>query len=408
MNDQEKSTINLDESENAENLNTTSDEDTAAKPKAPRKPRKKKTAAPPEDCDNGSIPEAVNAQDVPFEEFVEKIVTKEDTGENQSSETSLSDETEQAAQIQCTEDIQIIENSEELSSNAAIAATESIADESNELPGAACEYETVTENASIEKDGIEYPEDDEEDEVILPPDEIFSVPTRKKVEISHYESDDTQYVDDDGQYRFAAIDEPTPIGDEDEEEIELDYSEPKLEKYNEKKPRRIDGKFDFIELFVFTFLAVVIVTSFLFKHSIVDGSSMEQTLSSGEHLIISDLFYTPKRGDIIVCEDYTTALRKPIVKRVIAVEGDRVTITADGIIYVNDEILIEDYVFIDAEEYRYNEINNFVVEKDRLFVMGDHRNKSTDSRALGTVSEDSVLGKVILRFYPFDKFGTVK
>ena len=175
--------------------------------------------------------------------------------------------------------------------------------------------------------------------------------------------------------------------------------------YDPEHPRGIDAVFDFVELFVFSLVAVLVVTTFFFRHSIVEGSSMEQTLFEGEHLIISNLFYTPERGDIIVCEDYSTTLRKPIVKRVIGIEGDRVQVLASGEVYVNGELLHEDYVYIDF--YSPEHEVDVIVPEGEIFVMGDHRNMSTDSREIGTVDDDSVLGKVLLRFYPFDKFGKV-
>ena len=245
---------------------------------------------------------------------------------------------------------------------------------------------------------------------ILPPDELFAdrsieneapaedeAPSEIAAEKQHFDAP----MHEDGQYRFKELDEP-----EDEPVFDAP-KEPQPEGYDPKKPRRIDGRFDILELFVFTLLAVMIITSFLFRHSIVEGASMENTLHSGEHLIISDLFYTPKQGDIIVCEDYTTSISKPIVKRVIAVAGDTVEIKEDGSVYVNGKLLEENYVNIDNPYYRYKELTVKVPEGE-LFVMGDHRNESTDSREIGTVSEDSVLGKVLIRFYPFDKFGTVK
>ena len=156
----------------------------------------------------------------------------------------------------------------------------------------------------------------------------------------------------------------------------------------------------------------MIITSFFFRHSVVQGDSMMNTLQNGEHLIISDFFYTPQRGDIIVCQDYTAKLNTPIVKRVIAVGGDTIRITKTEI-YVNGEPENDYYVFIDpyAMPYFYEPMEEMTIPEGEIFVMGDHRNNSKDSRDqedLGTISEDAVLGKVLLRFYPFDKFGPVK
>lgn len=212
------------------------------------------------------------------------------------------------------------------------------------------------------------------------------------------------------------------------EPVRHTVSVPHEKKKKEKKEngaRRVDALFDFIELFVFTLAAVLFITSFFVRHSVVDGDSMLGTLHDGENLLISDLFYTPERGDVIVVDDHSTLLKKPIIKRVIAVGGDVVRITRHGV-FVNGEPLVEDYVFTDEADYTYEvypsaalmENDTLVVEageyyeltvpEGELFVMGDHRNKSTDSREIGTVDEDAVLGRVILRFYPFDKFGEIE
>ena len=268
--------------------------------------------------------------------------------------------------------------------------------------------DVLNENLILEENATS--EDEEPVDRILPPDELFAdrsiIADDENSDSATESSEETEEadtaVDDDGQYRFTELDELM-----EDEFPEPDAIEPIQEKYDPKKPRSIDGRFDLLELFVFTLLAVMIATTFLFRHSIVEGASMENTLHSGEHLIISDLFYTPKRGDIIVCEDYTTAIPKPIVKRVIAVAGDTLEIKENGNIYVNGELIEENYLYIDQPGYKYKE-QLVRVAPGELFVMGDHRNESTDSREIGTVSEDSVLGKVLIRFYPFDKFGTVK
>ena len=195
--------------------------------------------------------------------------------------------------------------------------------------------------------------------------------------------------------------------DNNEDNPEAANPKPKVKKgYDADNPRRIDTAFDFIELFIFALVAVLVFTTFFFRHSVVDGGSMENTLHDGEHLIISNLFYTPERGDIIVCEDYSTGLRKPIVKRVIGVAGDHVQVSSDGRVTLNGEFLDEDYIYIDT--YFWKEPKDIVVPEGEIFVMGDHRNVSYDSRDFETINCESVIGKVLIRFYPFDRFGTVE
>ena len=188
------------------------------------------------------------------------------------------------------------------------------------------------------------------------------------------------------------------------DDAEIPPEEEDEPEYNPEKPRKIDSVFDFVELFVFTLLAVMVLTSFFFRNSIVDGDSMNGTLRDGEHLIITDVFYTPERGDIIVFEDFTIDTTEPLVKRVIAVEGDMIRVTG-GNVYVNEELITEPYV--SSLETR-KDVPLMTVPEGEVFVMGDNRGDSHDSRDFGTVSVDSILGKVILRFYPFDKFGKVE
>lgn len=200
------------------------------------------------------------------------------------------------------------------------------------------------------------------------------------------------------------------------------------------KRRMIDTVFDFVELFVFTLVTVLVITSFFVRQSVVDGVSMQNTLHGGDNLLISDFMYEPKAGDIIVCEDFSK-FNKPIVKRVIATEGQTVRFTADTV-YVDGVALDEPYVYLsnpaafsylDSFAFYYNLRDDFwakdekyglnyvedayyeiTVPEGELFVMGDHRDMSEDSRARGTMKVDSVLGKVLIRFYPFDLFGAVE
>ena len=179
---------------------------------------------------------------------------------------------------------------------------------------------------------------------------------------------------------------------------------------DKEKVRFIDWLFDLVELVIFSLATVLIVTTFIFRHTIVDGPSMQQTLYDGEHLIISNLFYSPDYKDIIVCEDYSTSLKKPIIKRVIALPGDHIEILRDGTVLVNDKEIEEKYAYISGGYYEYDHPRvDLTVPEGEVFVMGDNRNDSTDSRysTVGTIKIDSILGRVILRFYPWEKFGKV-
>lgn len=190
------------------------------------------------------------------------------------------------------------------------------------------------------------------------------------------------------------------------------------EKYDPEKPRIIDWAFEFVELFVISLMAVMILTTFLFKHSVVDGPSMNNTLNHGEHLIISDIFYTPERGDIIVFEDYSIPdekLNKPIVKRIIGLPGETIKIVTNRngtlSVYVDDVLLEEDYAYYDPNlNYSVGTVKTWTLGENEVFVMGDNRRNSTDSRyeEVGPIDIDCILGKVLFRFAPLDKFGKVE
>ena len=188
--------------------------------------------------------------------------------------------------------------------------------------------------------------------------------------------------------------------DEDAEEIAPAIAAPKKE---EPKERPIEGRFDMIELFAFTLAFVLLLTTFFFRSSAVVGSSMEGTLHNGDQLILYAFLYEPKVGDIIVFEDYSTGYREPLVKRVIATEGQTVEIYDAYNVYVDGKRLNEDYIFLDGYDNTSYPIIHTVAE-GHIFVMGDHRNASSDSRIFRDVSVETVLGKVLFRYYPFDIF----
>lgn len=198
-----------------------------------------------------------------------------------------------------------------------------------------------------------------------------------------------------------------------EETEEIAEEVVKERKYDPDNPRPIDWIFELAEMFVFVLIAVMVITSFFFKHSIVEGDSMLNTLEDGDHLIISDLFYTPERGDIIVFEDYSTDLKKAVVKRIIALPGETVEVKlnlkGEYEVYINGEFLEENYAYNDID-YSAPGVGVWTVGEGEVFVMGDNRYNSTDSRdgRVGTIEIDCILGKVLFRFLPFEKFGEVE
>jgi signal peptidase I len=151
-------------------------------------------------------------------------------------------------------------------------------------------------------------------------------------------------------------------------------------------------------LFSAAVYATLIVT-FGFQIARVDGLSMAPTLEDHDRLIVNKLVYElgePRPGDIVMLY-YPLNPEKMFVKRVIAKEGDSVRIV-DGHVYVNDIPLHDDYV---PEEFRsHDDWGPQVVQQGYYFVMGDHRNNSSDSRHWGPVPKKYIVGKVKVRWWP--------
>ncbi len=165
---------------------------------------------------------------------------------------------------------------------------------------------------------------------------------------------------------------------------------------------------EWYESLVLAILIMVLLFSFFFRVIRVSGSSMEPTLQSGDSLIVWAAGYEPEIGDVIVVDgdiDYGKAL----VKRLIATEGDVVDIDAEtGAIIVNGVTLEEDYI-LEQNTTRGNILYPITVPEGTVFVLGDNRNNSGDSRfsSIGFIDEQDILGKVVLRHFPFDSMGVI-
>ncbi len=187
-------------------------------------------------------------------------------------------------------------------------------------------------------------------------------------------------------------------------ENELLHTEP------EQAPRKdtLRELFLSVELLAFAAAIILLFFSFIARITVVEGGSMESTLLGGDRLIVSSLFYTPDRGDVVILHSPKLNSGEAIVKRVIAVEGDTVAIHEDGV-YVNGKKLNETdgSLGYTIDEYSYQPKPTQVIGKGKIFVLGDHRSVSLDSRAFGQVDESAVIGKVLLRIFPLSAFGTV-
>ncbi|NOZ24412.1 MAG: signal peptidase I [Planctomycetes bacterium] len=151
-----------------------------------------------------------------------------------------------------------------------------------------------------------------------------------------------------------------------------------------------------------TLVAVLLIKAFLVEAYVVRGASMEPTLWDGERLLlekVSKRFGGFERGDIVVFR-YPEDPRKLFIKRIIAVPGDTIRIAGERV-WLNGAELKESYV---PDNFKtFDILPPTVIPEGHYFVMGDHRSDSYDSRKWGTVAENEIIGKVMIRFWPLTR-----
>ncbi len=199
-----------------------------------------------------------------------------------------------------------------------------------------------------------------------------------------------------------------------EQEEEMVRTVKKIKKPEKKQPDITESEkapaeiYEWMQSLVSALLICVLVFAFLVRIIGIIGSSMEPTFSDKDSVIISDLLFTPKQGDVVVLRKLSFQ-EEPIIKRIIAVAGQTVDIDFEkGIVYVDDQPLDETYI----RELTLTPLDfdgKITVPENCVFVMGDNRNNSTDSRSsmIGCVDERYIMGKVLVRLLPIDKFGVV-
>ena len=188
--------------------------------------------------------------------------------------------------------------------------------------------------------------------------------------------------------------------------------------------------FDWIDVITVSLVAVIVIFTFFVRVATISGPSMENTFHDGEKVIVSGFNYTPKQGDVVIVSrnyynnpyiDSTDRNAQPIIKRVIATENQTVRIY-NGIVEVDGIVLKENYI----KDSAITEVKNFDLEvakqfesgvtvpKGCVFVLGDNRENSHDSRAPdignrgnGMIDNEFIIGKVHYRVFPLNVFGGV-
>lgn len=165
--------------------------------------------------------------------------------------------------------------------------------------------------------------------------------------------------------------------------------------------------FDWMVVIVVALLVAFVVRTFVLAHFVVEGSSMYSTLETGDRVFVNKLSYRlhdPNRGDVVVLHQISGASERDLIKRVIGLPGERVEVR-NCTVLIDGRILNEPY--LDPEvvtstdcggDYRLDG----VVPVDHVFVMGDNRGGSQDSRVIGPVHEDDLVGRAFVVFWPID------
>lgn len=168
--------------------------------------------------------------------------------------------------------------------------------------------------------------------------------------------------------------------------------------------------YDWIQCLIVALIICVILFIFFIRIIDVSGTSMNPTLLNGDKMLVSDLFYRPKAGDVVVFKTDNYDPDKALVKRIIATEGQEINIDFEnGIVYVNGDPIQEDYIN-ELTNTKLDFIGPQTVPEGCVFVMGDNRNASTDSRKkeIGMVDERMILGRVYCVIFPLTELGWVE
>lgn len=193
------------------------------------------------------------------------------------------------------------------------------------------------------------------------------------------------------------------VGNESQSSIVIDALQPPTS----KAPRSCPVLAVWLRDLVISLAISAFIIIFLYQPVKVEGTSMMPSLDDQERIFVNKFVYrleAIQRGDIVVFR-YPRDTSKSYIKRVVGLAGDHIRID-DGLVYVNDKPLDEDYVpaaFADNRSYPET-----VVPQNSFFVLGDHRSMSNDSRDFGAVRETFIYGKAVFGYWPVDKLGRLR
>lgn len=178
-------------------------------------------------------------------------------------------------------------------------------------------------------------------------------------------------------------------------------------------PKKRNELFDWIKAIIIALIVAFIIRAFIISPIIVDGPSMQPTLNDRDQMIVNKFNYhfsDPNRFDIVI---FHATEEKDYIKRVIGIPGDYVEVK-EGELYINNE-KAEEYFLPDDEAFATTDFkleslpgNYEVIPEGKVLVLGDNRSNSTDSRSIGLVDIDEIVGKASLVYWPFDRVQFVK
>ena len=169
---------------------------------------------------------------------------------------------------------------------------------------------------------------------------------------------------------------------------------------------------DVITYIGIAFFLVAILIQFVVQRDVVDGESMMNTLQDEDNILVDKLTYQfsdPQRFDVVLFPYGEGDEELCFIKRVIGLPGETVQISRSGDIFIDGEYLEEYYGFEDIQQdKRYLAADGYTLQEDEYFVMGDNRNNSYDSRQIGGIKREDIIGRAVFRIYPFKSLGFIK